>query len=122
MSADPSAPLRLGYRAGALDLAIPRGAALQDTITLYQPAPGVPPSQWAQLDWPAGTQAWIEVDAPGYHARWDAAVAGPLMSWLVPAEQTAQIPDGATASVWLSYPGHEPIMWRCGRIEGGRCG
>ncbi|MBF6416983.1 LtfC-like domain-containing protein [Nocardia cyriacigeorgica] len=108
--------LVLGDPVGQLRVWLDPAADFTGRLELHQP-PGTP------TPWPAGLVAWLHLYVPGgtFDAVWPATIAGPVMSWDVPAAQVAVVPLNAWAELWLDYPDSPAFPWLRGPVGAG-CG
>ncbi|MEU1550205.1 hypothetical protein [Nocardia sp. NPDC005745] len=106
--------LTLGDIAGRLRLALDPATDFVGRIELQAPL-GTP------TPWPAGMSAWLRLSVRGgtFEVLWPATIAGAVMSWLVPADEVAQVPLNAWAELWLDYADSPPLRWLEGPIQTG---
>ncbi|MDE1673859.1 DUF7264 domain-containing protein [Nocardia gipuzkoensis] len=106
--------LTLGWVAGRLRLALDPATDFEGRVELQSPV-GTP------TPWPAGTSAWLRLSVRGgtFEQIWPATITGAVMSWLVAADQVAQVPLNAWTELWLDYPDSAPIRWLEGPIQTG---
>lgn len=96
--------MRLGLGTGAVIARVSRGAGFIATI---MPDEAIP----------AGTLVELRITAAGYAATWVADTSSGSITWTVPAADTATVPDGSWAEIWVTYDGVEPIRWLCGPAD-----
>lgn len=115
--------LELGQRRERMTVRLETDDDFVDTIRLEagpKNVDGLP--EGTPIDWPAGTQAWLELRTHGTETwhRWDAEVTGPYLTWDVDTERVDVIGRKARARLWIAYPADvtdvDPFIFAKGEV------